>query len=190
MSDNHSITRLLPRVKSGDEQAIHDLFLRCYRRIAESAEKKLRGASARTFDADDITSTAFTEFLSRAASGSFPKLECRSDVWQILLMLVGDAVKDKLRYEYATKRGGKSYTASLNDVGNELLAMDDSQLTLEIDEAMKVLPSEEQRQLATLLMEGWTQQQIATRLNVSVRTVQRKCDDVRVFLMEHMGYGQ
>lgn len=186
MTDTHSLTQLLSQVKRGEEQAVQDLFARCYSRVSQHAEKRLRGTSVRTFDADDITSSVLTEFLSRARNGDFLRLECRSDVWQLLLMLIGDHVRDSLRRERALKRGGASTMVSISDIGNALLAMDDAAFATMFEEAMLRLPSDSHRRIVTLLMEGYTHSEIAERLEVSTRTVYRRCDEIRTCFDEYM----
>src|SRR5437870_1896811 len=104
MSTSHAITRLLLGVKQAENDAVRALFDRCYRQVVQIAQRKL--PKHRGFDEDDVANSAFREFLDRAAAGSFPRLENREDVWQILTMLVVDKVIERLRHELAKKRGG------------------------------------------------------------------------------------
>ena len=116
MSRNHSITRLLPGVKQADEDAVRELFDRCYSRVVRLAKRKLRDKSYGGFNEEDPALAAFHTFLDRAATGKYKQLECREDVWQLLALLLGSKIKDRLRHERAKKRGGGKPDLTIDDL--------------------------------------------------------------------------
>lgn len=191
MSSRHSITALLSGVKRADRAAVHALFEKCYGRVVAVGVKKLGGTPRRGFDEEDAANSAFREFLSRAAEGSFKKLENREDVWQILTLLVGDKVRDRLQHEGRLKRGGGNPGAPLEEVAEVVSKLDSPALLAEINDAKKhlleKLPSDDHRRVIKLLAEGRTHEEIAETLDLSVRTVDRRVEDVRVALPRILG---
>jgi RNA polymerase sigma factor (sigma-70 family) len=191
MSSLHSITRLLSRIKRQDTAAVAALFAKCYGRVTVIACGKLAGKPQRGFDADDVANSAFHEFLSRATDGTFKKLENREDVWQVLTLLVADKIRGHLRHERRKKRGGGKPDVVLEDVAEAVSKLDDPSLEAEIRDAkatfLAKLPSDEHRRVVELLAEGRTHEEIAAALNLSVRTVDRRVEDVRVALPRILG---
>jgi RNA polymerase sigma factor (sigma-70 family) len=191
MTTIHSITALLSGVKQADRAAIHALFDRCYSRVVAIGHKKLGGTRRRGFDQDDVANSAFREFLSRAAEGRFRKLENREDVWQVLTLLVGDKIQDRLRHEFRLKRGGGEPGVPLEEVAEAVSKLDDPSLEAEINDARRVLlaklPTDDHRRVVELLAEGRTHEEIANTLNLSVRTVDRRVEDVRLSLPRILG---
>jgi RNA polymerase sigma factor (sigma-70 family) len=191
MSSVHSITALLSGVKRADRNAVHALFHRCYNRIAAISLTKLGGAPRRGFDQDDVANSAFREFLSRAAAGDFKKLENRDDVWQVLTLLVGDKVQDGLRHERRKKRGGGKPDVPIEQVMEAVSKLDDPSMEAEINDAKQIflakLPSDDHRRVVELLAEGYTHEEIAQELDLSVRTVDRRVEDIRVAMPKILG---
>jgi RNA polymerase sigma factor (sigma-70 family) len=191
MSTGHSITALLSGVKGADRDAVDALFNRFYDRIAAISLKKLGGAPRRRFDQDDVANSAFREFLSRAAAGNFKKLENREDVWQVLTLLVGDKISDRLRHDGRKKRGRGEPDVPLQDVAEAFSKVDDPSLEAEFNDAMQFLlaklPNEDHRRVVELLLEERTHEEIAKMLNLSVRTVDRRIEDIRVALLSVLG---
>jgi DNA-directed RNA polymerase specialized sigma24 family protein len=191
MSNGHSITALLSRVKSADHDAVRALFNNCYARVAAISLRKLGGTPKRAFDNDDVANSAFHEFLSGAAEGRFKKLENREDVWQVLALLVGDKIGDRLRHECRLKRGGGEPCVPLENIAEAVSAHDDPSLEAEINDAKNFflanLPSDDHRRVVQLLAEGRTHEEIAEILTLSVRTVDRRVEDVRVALPKILG---
>lgn len=191
MSTSHSITALLSGVKQADRDAVRALFDKCYLRVTDISRRKLGRAPRRGFDDDDVANSAFWEFLSRAAEGRFLKLETREDVWQVLTLLVGDKVADRLRHEGRRKRGGGEPGVPLEEVAEAVSKLDDPSLEAEVNDAKEVflanLPSDDHRRVVELLAEGRTHEEIAEILNLSIRTVDRRVEDVRVALPKILG---
>jgi RNA polymerase sigma factor (sigma-70 family) len=191
VSIDHSITDLLSGVKQADCAAIHAMFAKCYSRVVAIGHERLKRTPHRVFDQDDVANSAFREFLNRAAKGRFKKLENREDVWQVLTLLVGDKIADNLRHEGRKKRGGAEPKVELKDVAEAVAALDDPSLEAEINDTrrflLKELPSDDHRRVVELLDEGWTHEEIAAKLGLSVRTVDRRIEDVRLALPRILG---
>ena len=191
MSTGHSITALLSGVKRADRAAVHALFEKTYSRVVAIGLKKLGGIRQRGLDQDDVANSAFREFLNRAAEGRFKKLENREDVWQVLALLVGDKIGDGLRHEGRMKRGAGESCMPLEDVTEVVSKLDDPSLEAEINDAKRVflekLPSGDHRRVVELLADGRTHEEIADTLNLSVRTVDRRAEDIRLALLKIFG---
>ena len=191
MSTSHSITALLSGVKRADTDAIYALFDRCYRRVVAISRRRLDGVPCCGFDQDDVANSAFREFLDRAAVRKFKKLENRQDVWQILAMLVGDKIGDRLQYQGRKKRGEGRPDVNLDNVVQIISKLDDPALEAEINDAKRVflekLPSDDHRGVIELLAEGQTHEEIAQALNLTLRTVDRRLEDIRLDMPKILG---
>ena len=183
MSHNHSITRLLPGVKQADEAAVRELFDRCYSRVVRLAKRKLRDKSYGGFNEEDPALAAFHTFLDRAATGKYKQLECREDVWQLLALLLGSKIKDRLRHERAKKRGGGKPDLTIDDLQQEICNLSDPALLAECNDVKNRIFAElednEYRRVLELLEDGLTRKQIADELVVSLSTIDRRLRVIR-----------
>jgi len=191
MSIRGSITRLLSGVKKADAEAACDLLARCYARVADVSHRKLAGTPHRGFGTDDVANSAFCAFLVRAAAGDFPRLENREDVWQVLTLLVKDAIVTRLRNEGRQKRGGGIPPVAITTVQHAICNLDNPALRALVDEAraelLRALPSDDHRRIVELLEEGYTRKEIAEKLGMGLRTLDRRLTVIRSILPRVLG---
>jgi RNA polymerase sigma factor (sigma-70 family) len=193
MSAEGSVTTWVGLLRQGNATAAQELWQRYYARLVEVARDRLRGASRRAADEEDVALSAFHSFCQAAANNRFPHLGSRDDLWQILLMLTARKACQQRRRQNALKRGGQQDTAS--DGGRlsatfedrdleEVLGSEPSpELTVmlaeQFEQLVALLPREDLQQLARLRLEEYTNAEIATRLGCSERTVERKLALIR-----------
>src|SRR4051794_36011247 len=72
-----SVSQWLEAMKDGCDEAKTKLWQRYYAQLVELARRRLRGASRRVTDEEDVALDAFERFFRRAEAGSFPKLDDR-----------------------------------------------------------------------------------------------------------------
>jgi DNA-directed RNA polymerase specialized sigma24 family protein len=89
------------------------------------------------------------------------------------------------------KRGGGELGVQLEAVADAVSNLDDPSLEAEINDANRVflanLPSDDHRDVVELMAEGRTHEEIAKILNLSVRTVDRRVEDIRLALPRILG---
>lgn len=193
MTGEGSITRWICELQDGCPQAAGDLWRAYYERLIRLAHKQLGAASRRVADEEDVVLHAFNSFCQGAAAGRFPKLEDRGDMWQILVMLTARKSADQIKEQYRAKRGGGKIRgesvfaadSSSPAAGIDQVAADDPspefacQLTEEYRHLLQLLDDANLQEIAIARMEGFTNAEIAGRLGVQTRTIERKLRLIR-----------
>src|SRR6516162_1298201 len=105
MSNDHSVTRWIEGLKSGDANDIERLWNRYFRRLMRLAGAKLPGHCRRAFDEEDVALSAFQSFCDRASRGQFPQLNDRDDLWRLLATITVRKALDTMRRQTRQKRG-------------------------------------------------------------------------------------
>jgi RNA polymerase sigma factor (sigma-70 family) len=188
MSNSGSVTTWIALLEAGDVVAAQRLWEAYYRRLVGLARKRLQGQPRAAADEEDVALSAFASFWRNAKLNKFPRLNDRHDLWQLLVLLTARKASRLIRHERALKRGGASRRASpLDEDGAD--ALDDvigaeptPAFAAEVAEQYRLLldglePSD--RAVAVAKMEGDTNKEIAARLDVSVRTVERSLAVIR-----------
>ena len=177
-----SISQILVGVKQGDELAAEQLWNRLIHEVAEKARRRLRSYGVRGVDDEDIAVDVFASLCRGAPQGRFPKLNDRDDLWQILLMLTRQKVIDRRR------RRPPDFTESAIAPlipGDESVCEPDwfecdeprpDAIAAAVETLEHLLESldETRRQIALLRMDGHSNPEIAERLGISKRSVERK----------------
>jgi len=181
MSASSSVTQWLGRLKAGDVAGAQPLWERYFQRLVGLARKKLRGNKPRLGDEHDIALSAFDSFCRAAEQGRFPRLSDRKDLWRILVMLTARKALALMKHEGRKKRRGDAATVA--DVEQIIGPMPSPEFAAQMAEDFQVLPNKledyELRHLALLKLEGWTNAEIATKLECVLRTVERKLSLIR-----------
>jgi DNA-directed RNA polymerase specialized sigma24 family protein len=182
-----SVTRWISALKQGDQDAASDLWESYYRRLVGLARAQLRDAPRGIADEEDVALSAFDSFCRRAQAGRFRRLQDRDDLWQILALITVRKAVDLRQYEGRQSRG-KGRVRSLTDLGREGLeaiggAGPTPELAAQFAEdyvrLMDQLGDARLQTVATLRLEGYTNNEIAARLGCATATVERKLSRIR-----------
>jgi DNA-directed RNA polymerase specialized sigma24 family protein len=187
-----SVTRWVGAVQGGDPDAVRALWERYFAQLVNLARRRLaagRHAGA-VEDEEDAALSAFESFRVGAARGKFPRLGGRDDLWRLLVVITSRKVGAQLDRRRAFKRGGHmSKREPADDAAwdNELafaISRDPSpefaaEMAEETRRLLDLLGGDPLRSIALWRMEGYTAQEIATRLGCTRRTVVRKLEMIR-----------
>jgi DNA-directed RNA polymerase specialized sigma24 family protein len=187
MSSDGSVTRLIVMLKGGDRAASQQLWEAYIGRLVGLARARLRGTPGRMADEEDVALSAFASFYRRAERGQFPQLEDRDDLWQLLFVLTVRKAINLVNYQGRKSRGGGRVQslADLDVVGAEaILGVEPSpelaaQMTEECQRLLARLADEPLRTVALWKMEGYTNREIARKLDCVEQTVERKLRMIR-----------
>jgi DNA-directed RNA polymerase specialized sigma24 family protein len=194
MSSEGSVTYWLRQLTAGDRGTVERLWERYYPRLVQLARARLQGLPALQNDAEDVALSAFDNFCRGAEGGRFPQLSDRDDLWQLLVILTARKATDLLRHCLREKRGsGRVHTlsglagAAAGSVGPLFAGL----IAREPDPQFAAAAAEEYRRLLASLgepllcsvavwkMEGYTNEEVAGKLGLSVPTVERKLRLIR-----------
>ncbi len=190
-SSDDSVTNWLVALKEGDSQAAGEIWNRYYARLVAVARRRLGSSPRRTVDEEDVALSAMDHFFRGVEDGRFPKLDDRDDLWQVLVMLVSRRTAAHQEKALRQKRGGgavrgESVWANESVVnGIDAIAGDETppdmaaQLAESCQALLTALPEGELREIAVAKLDGFTNDEIAGRLGVQTRTVERKLRTIR-----------
>lgn len=181
----HSTTHWVNQLKAGNRDAAQELWERYYRRLVNVARKQFRGGGAA--DGSDIAQSAFASFYRAAEQGRFPQLGDRTELWKLLMVITQRKIARRLRYDNRQKRrpprtDGREIgdPVELHEVAGSDPTPDFCVAAIEsIRELLDRLSDSTLRSLALLKMEGFTNEEIARRLDCSLTTIERKLRRIR-----------
>ena len=187
-----SVTGWIEGLKSNNPDAQRQIWKRFVERLVSYANRKLNGVTCGMVDANDIANMAFQNFFEKSPE-EFASLVDRNDLWKILCMLAERRAIDALRKNSALKNGSNQVVyesgLGLSDSdkqrtfdqfpGNQVPP--DFQLILseEVEQRLDSLRTDLQRRIAIEKMQGLTNHEIAQKLSISLRSVERKLNMIR-----------
>ena len=187
-----SVTGWIGDLKMKDPEAQRKIWNRFVDRLVRYANRKLHGGNCQIVDASDIANMAFANFFEKSPE-QFESLVNRNDLWQILALLAERRAIDEIRKAAALKNGGgRLLNESMlgTDQDGQSLRLDhfaeqgttpdfDVLLNEELETRLNSLNDEVLRQIAIEKMQGCRNREIAAKLTISLRSVERKLGVIR-----------
>jgi RNA polymerase sigma factor (sigma-70 family) len=182
-----SVTRWIEEIKAGNYSSLRQLLEIFFPRMEGLANSQLRG-SCRMADGEDVAASAFATFVRRVGEGLFQDVHDRDSLWSLLATIVRRKASDLLRHESCLKRGGNTLGATnadrdgvdVEEVLDPGLSPDlRAQAEEEFRRLLHVLNNDSLRKCALLKFADFTNREIADRLLVDERTVERKLNLIR-----------
>lgn len=200
MGEDGSITRWFGSLKAGDREAAQKLWERFSARLVALARERLKSAPKRSADEEDAVLSAFDSFCRATEEGRFPQLRDRGELWNLLVTITVRKVHDQVAYDGRKKRGGAKLVreSELGRGGSAAQGFDEiigreptPQLALELAEQcqrlLDLLGDADLRTVACMKMEGYTNHEIANRLDCARSTVQRKLNLIQTRWEQEIG---
>jgi RNA polymerase sigma factor (sigma-70 family) len=189
-----SISEWLERLKAGEAEAAQKLWNRYSEELLRVAKQRLGTSPRGMGDEEDVALSVFGSVFRGVAEGRFDNISNRDELWWLLLTITNRKSVDHIRRETAQKRLHRTgqpgrrhgaYSAvsarlSLNDlVGssptpNFLVALQEQYLRL-----LEMLRNDQLREIAVLRIEGYNVAEIAQKLAISQRALERKLQLIR-----------
>jgi DNA-directed RNA polymerase specialized sigma24 family protein len=188
MPSKGSVTRWLGQAQTGDAEAAQHLWQRYFGRLVALARLKLQGSPRGMADEEDVALSAFDSFYRGVEEGRFPRLNDRDNLWSLLVVITARKAGKLKRDQGRQKRGGTREEAASpreDDLElEEVIGREPSPLfaALVAEECQRLLDSQaddETRTIALYKMEGYTNEEIAKKLDCAPRTVERKLSLIR-----------
>lgn len=191
---NGSITKQIEKLKDDDDriaqEAFHDIYQRCFDWLVGVARNVLDGYPRGAADEEDAVQSGLMAFFCGVREDRFPKLNNRKNLWSLLVTIIERKAINQRNQQRAKKRGegrvrgDSAFGYGSDHVGAQPAAPDPSPVTTaEIREKMdylfSLLDDETVRQVALMKLEGYRNRDIAKKLGVVERTIERKLNYVR-----------
>jgi DNA-directed RNA polymerase specialized sigma24 family protein len=193
MSSDGTVTHWLRQLEVGDQDAARQLWQRYYQELVELARARLSTTPRRISDEEDVALSALRCLYDGAARGQFVALVNRHELWQLLAAITVRKAIDHQRHLTKQKRGGgrvrgdsvlhgdgdrsgAGFDDILGDKATpEVLAI----AAEEYQRLMVMLDDDRLRQIAQCKLEGFTNEEIAARLALTCRSIERKLQQIR-----------
>lgn len=178
-----SVSRALDDLKAGEnvDIAARKLWDHAFNKLIHMARNMLRNTPRGAADEEDIALSALKTLCDGVAHGQFPDLDSRDDLWRVLYTITLRKVLAQKAHEKAKRRdAGRIVDADIEAIEDheptpEFAAM----LVDELIFRLNVLRDDSLRLVAKLILEGWSNHEIAERFDCHVRTIERKRDLIR-----------
>jgi RNA polymerase sigma factor (sigma-70 family) len=191
MASEGSVTCWLGQLRAGDPAAVQRLWQRYFQRLVGLARHKLRNASRRVADEEDVALSAFDSFCRNAERGRFPQLLDRDSLWRLLVVWTARKATHQIRDERRLKRsvdavihGQTSGDSEENSLLEQVLSREpDPAITTEVADQfrhlLRTLNDPELEAVALARMEGYSVEEIAGQVGYAVRSIKRKLQLIR-----------
>lgn len=193
--DEDSVTAWMDGLKAGSADAAGKIWHRYVEQLVRHARRKLGRSPRRAVDEEDVVLSAFDGFLRGVDDGRFVNLDDRDDLWQVLVMLTERRAIAQRRRELALKRGGgqvrgESVFGQHDSQGSQKPGLDQAvcraatpafavEMAQRLRRLLEGLADDMQRQIVVGKLEGRTNAELAKKLGVSLRSVERKLGIIR-----------
>ena len=162
-------------------------------RLLELARSRLTPKTKRAYDEEDAVQSMFRSVCLGFAEGRFPDLQDRGSLWRLMLVITCQKISNRHRFDHQQRRDiRRNLTDSVfcNDQSGEmgpastLVSTEPApEFVAEFVETCERLFAQfedpDLQKITTLRMEGYSDSEIATQLDCSRRTVQRRLEIIR-----------
>lgn len=160
-------------------------------RLQEFAQQKLDSQTRRRYDQNDAANSAFHS-LCRGLTDGRLVAENRDALWGLLAVITSRKISAQQRYASRQKRGGGDVRgesgfgdAGINQVnGNQLTPDVLAEVSESCSQLLEALPDETMRRIVLLKFQGVTNGEIASELECTRRTIERKLEGIRRIWVE------
>jgi RNA polymerase sigma factor (sigma-70 family) len=188
-----SVSILLGQVLQGSQPAFASLVKRFLRQFTKRADRQLGPLLRKAIDGEDVANSAFRSFWHHAANGKADpnRLSDRDDLLRLLAHITGQKVL-RARRRYTQEKRSVARTVRDGDapISSDAVSFSESFASREptpewiatFKDTMEhwladLRPS--RRQVVKLRLENWKNQEIAVKLGISLRAVERQLSEIR-----------
>lgn len=179
-----SVTRWIDALREGEaDEAVRAIWARYFERLTRLARARLGSSPRAMSDEEDVAIITLEAVCRGIAANRFPGVGNRDELWRLLATVVGRRVANQVRDGLREKRGGGRVfdeAASLAEIAEDRPAPDYAASVLEESLRMLgMLADPSHRAVALMKLEGYTNVEVAARLDCGVRSVDRKLALIR-----------
>lgn len=167
----------IARLKSGDVVATQELVEAFYDRLVGLAKHRLGGLPPQVADEEGAVISALRSFFSGIKNGGLSQVQDNQDLWRVLATITArKAIRQWRVYQKQSGEGGK-ITRGIdlqNLVSRQPAPEVEAQILEEFQQRIDSLDNPVLKKIVWLKLEGLETSEIAERLSLHVRSIQRK----------------
>jgi RNA polymerase sigma-70 factor (ECF subfamily) len=184
MADDDAFSRLMVRLRSGEDDAAREVFERFAGRLIALARRRFNRVLARKVDPEDVVQSAYKSFFVRQRAG---KVEVGGwdGLWSLLTLITIRKCADRAEYFLAGRRDAAREAIGGDGVDASVLALDreprpeEALILAETVESLFRDVSAHERPIIELSLQGFTATEISARLGRAERSVRRLRERIR-----------
>jgi RNA polymerase sigma-70 factor, ECF subfamily len=186
MTSDDSYPDLVARLKSGADAAARAVFERFTSRLIELTRRQLDARLRHKIDPEDVVQSAYKSFFVRF--GSTLGQQSWDGLWGLLTLITLRKCSDRVRYYRTEARDARREAAApassevpepwRDAVGREPTPDEAAVLAETVEALMRDLDADE-RPIVELSLQGYSTQEISTRLGRAERSVRRLRERIR-----------
>lgn len=183
MAGEAELSDLIRRAQAGDSAAGDELMQATYEELRGLAHRRLRGAQHSLLD----TTSLVSEWFARFASARGVPIADRAHFLRYAGIAMRTIIVDHLRRRQANRRGGGAPHLPLDE---EVVGARAGEEILEVHRALEELAARAPRMAEVVVLRyfgGFTEEETATALGVTERTVRRDWEKARLHLAQALG---
>ncbi len=194
MADKDPVSEWIEGLRTADDSAVRCVWNYFAGRLFELARGRLNAETKRVYDEDDAVQSMFRSVCQGFTQGHFPDLKDRQSLWGLMLVITSQKISNRHRYDRQQRRDVRRNVsetifsiqpksdAELDD--NSLLSREPTpEFAAEFLETCETLfaglADTMLEQVVSLRLEGFTDEEIAAKMDCSRRTVQRRLEIIR-----------
>ncbi len=193
---------LIDLVRGGDQDSITRLWENYFQHLVRIAAGRLPRNLRRAGDEEDIALSAFHSFVAGVREDRFSDLSGPDNVGGLLITLTARKVNAHRRHQGRQKRGGGKVrgesvfigsdgelkAGGIGGVSSDAVTADiHTELAEACDNLLEQLDDAQLKQIAVMRMDGYLVDEIASRLQMSKRAVERRLQLIRRIWSEQAG---
>ncbi len=184
MADENSVTLWIHALRRGDHASAEKLFSLYFSRLTSFAQRRMSSVSRATYDEEDAAISTFRVLFQKLSEGEYAELDDREALWHLIVKIATRKVNRRVEYESAAKRAHGKTQCHIEDA--KIVDPTVPQIGLESERLLRMLGDCSLEQVAIWKLEGFTNDEIASKLNRTRRTVQRMLNLVRDIWQEEL----
>ncbi len=189
MVEEDPISTWIAQLRDADEVAARNVWEHFSSRLVAIARNNIRSNTRRTYDEEDVVLSMFRSICTGMSEGRFPDMRDRESLWGLMLVITSQKVSNRHRFDQQQKRDIRRtltdsvfYDSELSDTpltSREPTPEFAAEFNETCDRLFACLDDPDLREIAALKLEGFTDSEIAEKLDCSRRTVQRRMTMIR-----------
>jgi RNA polymerase sigma factor (sigma-70 family) len=188
MSTNDSVASLMNRLRSGEDAAAREVFVRFAARLAGLARRHLDVRLAVKVDPEDVVQSAYKSFFIRQRDGGLD-IGTWDGLWGVLTLITLRKCADRAAYYHAEKRDVTRETPGRSSdsvppavdaaLDREPLPDEAAALAETVEGLFRVIDDPDERAILELSLQGYTASEISQQLGRAERSVRRLRERIR-----------